>query len=218
MEYFVWKITILWKKIIFFPILEGRALGGSSPLDPPLRCFVQKSEYSLREHYWFLRYNEERTIIQFRYTIERWRTKFLIWRYYILIDIETICFNQLLFKYKIVYKAIVRHNSETIDNQNITVNITLHHLNVIDRILFNKAFFRKIFLKDKMRRFFKENQPWMNSTAFRIWWPPQNKSEYKLRTSCEIKRKYNPYAKAVSILLLQCEKFVMAKLKSSVLS
>ena len=33
-----------------------------------------------------------------------------------LIDIETIFFNQLLFKYKIVYKAIVRHNSETIDN------------------------------------------------------------------------------------------------------
>ena len=33
-----------------------------------------------------------------------------------MIDIETIFFNQLLFKYKIVYKAIVRHNSETIDN------------------------------------------------------------------------------------------------------
>jgi hypothetical protein len=32
-----------------------------------------------------------------------------------LIDIETIFFNQLLFKYKIVYKAIVRHTSETID-------------------------------------------------------------------------------------------------------
>ena len=111
------------------------------------------------------------------------------WRYYILIDIETIFFNQLLFRYKIVYKAIVRHNSETIDNIEPTysVNITLHHLYVIDRILFNKAFFRKIFLKDKMRRFFKENQPWMNSTALRIWWPPQRKSEYKLRTSCEIK-------------------------------
>ena len=33
-----------------------------------------------------------------------------------MIDIETIFFNQLLFKYKIVYKAIVRHNSETMDN------------------------------------------------------------------------------------------------------
>ena len=138
------------------------------------------------------------------------------WRYYILIDIETIFFNQLLFKYKIVYKAIVRHTSETIDNiepkYNRQYNITSSVRN------WQNTFQQSVLPKDKMRRFFKENQPWMNSTAFRIWWPPQNKSEYKLRTSCEIKRKYNPYAKAVSILLSRCGKFVMAKLKSSVLS
>jgi hypothetical protein len=35
--YFVWKITILRQKIIFFPILGGRA-GWAPPLDPPLAC------------------------------------------------------------------------------------------------------------------------------------------------------------------------------------
>jgi hypothetical protein len=34
--YFVWKITILRQKIIFFPILGGRA-PGAPPLDPPLK-------------------------------------------------------------------------------------------------------------------------------------------------------------------------------------
>ena len=37
--YFVWKITILRQKIIFFPILGGRAPGAAPPpppLDPPL--------------------------------------------------------------------------------------------------------------------------------------------------------------------------------------
>jgi hypothetical protein len=34
--YFVWKITILRQKIIFFPILGGRAPGAPPPLDPPL--------------------------------------------------------------------------------------------------------------------------------------------------------------------------------------
>jgi hypothetical protein len=33
--YFVWKITILRQKIIFFPILGG-ARAGCAPLDPPL--------------------------------------------------------------------------------------------------------------------------------------------------------------------------------------
>jgi len=34
--YFVWKIRILGKKIIFFPILGGRAPGAPPPLNPPL--------------------------------------------------------------------------------------------------------------------------------------------------------------------------------------
>ena len=59
------------KNHIFSNFRGARAgCGPPPPLDPPLRCSVQKSEYSLREHYWCLRYNEERTIIQFRYTIE----------------------------------------------------------------------------------------------------------------------------------------------------
>jgi hypothetical protein len=34
--YFVWKITILRKQIIFFPILGGGARRVRPPLDPPL--------------------------------------------------------------------------------------------------------------------------------------------------------------------------------------
>jgi hypothetical protein len=34
--YFVWKITILRQKIIFFTFLGGRAPGASPPLDPRL--------------------------------------------------------------------------------------------------------------------------------------------------------------------------------------
>ena len=34
--YFVWKISILRQKIIFFPILGGARAGCASPLDPPL--------------------------------------------------------------------------------------------------------------------------------------------------------------------------------------
>ena len=37
--YFVWKITILRQKFLFFPMLGGRA-PGAPPLDPPLDNFV----------------------------------------------------------------------------------------------------------------------------------------------------------------------------------
>ena len=45
--YFVWKITILRKNIIFFPILGGGRAPGAAPppLDPPLSC-IYIWEYS----------------------------------------------------------------------------------------------------------------------------------------------------------------------------
>ena len=41
--YFVWKITILRQKIIFFPILRG-ARAGCAPLNPPLHMLWTKAE------------------------------------------------------------------------------------------------------------------------------------------------------------------------------
>ena len=38
--YFVWKITILRQKIIFFPVLGGARAGCPPPLDPPLIYFI----------------------------------------------------------------------------------------------------------------------------------------------------------------------------------
>jgi hypothetical protein len=39
--YFMWKITILRQKIIFFPILGGRAPGAPPPLTPPLHTTIK---------------------------------------------------------------------------------------------------------------------------------------------------------------------------------
>ena len=57
-EYFVWKITILRKKIIFFPILGGGGGGARRvrlPLDPPLSYsgvqFTTKHIYTVKPVY-----------------------------------------------------------------------------------------------------------------------------------------------------------------------
>ena len=74
---------------------------------------------------------------------------------YNISSIKESRWSQSLSKYQIVYKAILRHSSETIEtfNQNIIANDIFCHLFTTDRILISSG--KKPVLKDKMMHFFK---------------------------------------------------------------
>ena len=60
---------------------------------------------------------------------------------YNISSIKESCWSQSLSKYQIVYKAILRHNSETIEtfNQNLIANDIFCHLFTTDRILISSG-------------------------------------------------------------------------------
>ena len=137
---------------------------------------------------------------------------------YNISSIKESRWSQSLSKYQIVYKAILRHNSETIEtfNQNLIVNDIFCHLFPTDRIFFNKVMIssrKKTFLKDKMMHFFKN--PWFNTAT--LWIVRINTA-----TSSIAYEVWNRNSKrgsgCVHVVLSRCGKLVMAKLKSFLLS
>jgi hypothetical protein len=82
---------------------------------------------------------------------------------YKISSIKESCWSQSLSKYQIVYKAILRHNSETIEtfNQNLIANDIFCNLFPTDVILISSE--KKNVLKDKMMHFFKN--PWFNNVG-----------------------------------------------------